>query len=348
MHLNEYMNAPTKHEKSLVVTKVLGIIHDVCPVGTFVTFENGRWWEVSHRSSREKVGTFFRDMLADKYKSSAKNKVIQRRQKRNQTSAAAKKEEKSTDTTKTTTTDIMAVSMANMKNAMLASRLVPEASSSSSSTGSVDMSKLHSLSAPASLTANLSTEREKQMQLNQFGAPIMPSMRQVLASQFLPISSLAGTAGADDADTDASAGTHHRHNSPMEHQYPQSAPASPVSSSTHFAPIFAQAASTPDVRSLFTTVLPTASSSSKPQHDTNVAAASLTSLIPCAEAEHGPVLENLEDHLAMKVMAELAMTDVDDPSLTINDNTEPNNVEDFTTIGGVGFFDVDDLAPASL
>lgn len=76
------MNAPTKHEKSNVVTKVMRILHETCPIGAFVTLEKGRWWEISHRSSREKVGTFFRDCLADKYKSSSKNKVAQRKMKR--------------------------------------------------------------------------------------------------------------------------------------------------------------------------------------------------------------------------------------------------------------------------
>lgn len=58
------------------------MIREACPVGAFVTFENGRWWEVSERTSREKVGSLFRDCLAGKYKSSAQNKIAQRKVKR--------------------------------------------------------------------------------------------------------------------------------------------------------------------------------------------------------------------------------------------------------------------------
>lgn len=84
MHLPEYMNAPSKHEKSFVVTKVMRVLKDACPVGAFVSLEKGRWWEVSDRTCREKCGTFFRDCLSDKYKSSSKNKVAQRKKKRTQ------------------------------------------------------------------------------------------------------------------------------------------------------------------------------------------------------------------------------------------------------------------------
>merc|ERR1712176_1022617 len=131
------------------------------------------------------------------------------------------------------------------------------------------MGKLRRLSAPASLAANLSTDRE--MQFSQFGAP---SMREVLASQFLPISNLAsgqqGTAVGDNTTSNSS--------SPMDHQYPQSAPASPVSSN-QFAPILSSAASTPDVRSSFTAVLPFASASAGAVAADNATAA-LASLVP--------------------------------------------------------------------
>lgn len=83
MHLSEFMNAPSKHEKSFVVTKVMKTLKDACPDGgAFVTLEQGRWWEVSDRTSREKIGTFFRDNLSDSYKSSSRNKVAQRKQNR--------------------------------------------------------------------------------------------------------------------------------------------------------------------------------------------------------------------------------------------------------------------------
>jgi hypothetical protein len=79
--LNEYMNAPTKVEKTNVVTKVMNILREDCPDSdaTFVTPQGGRWYAVSERTAREKVGTFFRDCLADSYKSSAKNKIAKRK-----------------------------------------------------------------------------------------------------------------------------------------------------------------------------------------------------------------------------------------------------------------------------
>lgn len=89
-HVEEFCSAPSKHEKSYVVTKVLRALQENCgsePV--FVAFEKGRWWKVSDRTSREKVGTYFRDSLADTYKSSSKNKIAQRRKKRNQASPSA-------------------------------------------------------------------------------------------------------------------------------------------------------------------------------------------------------------------------------------------------------------------
>jgi hypothetical protein len=74
MRLNEYMQAEGKPEKSEVVSAVLDSIQETCPVGSFVTYENGRWYEVSERMKREKIGGLFRDLLHTKYKSSAKAK----------------------------------------------------------------------------------------------------------------------------------------------------------------------------------------------------------------------------------------------------------------------------------
>jgi hypothetical protein len=85
----QYSKADGKLEKSYIVTKVMNMIREACPVGAFVAFEGGRWWEVSERTSREKVGTLFRDALAGKYKSSAQNKIAQRKTKRQ-----AKREQK--------------------------------------------------------------------------------------------------------------------------------------------------------------------------------------------------------------------------------------------------------------
>lgn len=79
-HLQEYLDAPGKLEKTFVsggmrqrstsvaigndsnsshftlqiVSKVLNIIEQSCPVGAFVKYENGRWWSAGERASREK------------------------------------------------------------------------------------------------------------------------------------------------------------------------------------------------------------------------------------------------------------------------------------------------------
>jgi hypothetical protein len=78
----QFRQAEGKLEKGMIVSKVMNIVKDACPVGGFVTFENGRWWQVSERTSREKVGSLFRDFLSDKYKSSAQNKIARRKTKR--------------------------------------------------------------------------------------------------------------------------------------------------------------------------------------------------------------------------------------------------------------------------
>ena len=82
MFTKDYNAAPTKVEKSAVVSRVMAILRQDCPDGgasVFVTPQGGRWYAVSERTSREKVGTFFRDCLADTYKSSAKNKIAKRK-----------------------------------------------------------------------------------------------------------------------------------------------------------------------------------------------------------------------------------------------------------------------------
>jgi len=79
---NDYHTAPNKSEKSAVVGRVMSLLREGCPDGgktLFVAPQGGRWYAVSARSSREKVGTFFRDCLADTYKSSSKNKIAKRK-----------------------------------------------------------------------------------------------------------------------------------------------------------------------------------------------------------------------------------------------------------------------------
>lgn len=77
--MQDYLDAPGKVEKSRIVTKIMRTIRQSCPVGAFVSFEGGRWYEVSQRTAREKVGSYFRDSLHMVYRSSAKAKQARKR-----------------------------------------------------------------------------------------------------------------------------------------------------------------------------------------------------------------------------------------------------------------------------
>lgn len=57
-HLKEYSEAKEKLQKSFVVSRVMKIIREASPVGAFVKFEKGRWYEVDERAAREKVSLF--------------------------------------------------------------------------------------------------------------------------------------------------------------------------------------------------------------------------------------------------------------------------------------------------
>jgi hypothetical protein len=80
-HLQEYLDAPGKLEKSFVVSKIVKIVKDACPEGAFVKYENGRWFVVGERAAREKVGACFRDALGTIYKSSVPSKIARRKAK---------------------------------------------------------------------------------------------------------------------------------------------------------------------------------------------------------------------------------------------------------------------------
>lgn len=109
-YLQQYLDAPDKLGKSLIVTRVLEVVREASPRAAFVKYEKGHWVDVGERTSREKgkllgclprlwllcehlltrlfailsllVGSMFRDCLGDKYKSSAKNKTAIRAQKK--------------------------------------------------------------------------------------------------------------------------------------------------------------------------------------------------------------------------------------------------------------------------
>jgi hypothetical protein len=80
MFIQEYAASPTKIEKSAVVSKVMNILLEECPDGVcFVSPQGGRWYAVSERTAREKIGTYLRDCLSGHYLSSAKNKIARRK-----------------------------------------------------------------------------------------------------------------------------------------------------------------------------------------------------------------------------------------------------------------------------
>ena len=79
MFRERYSATSDRLVKSALVTKVLDILYEACPVGAFIKYKDGRWWNVDDKTAREKVGAYFRDSLADSYKSSAKSKIARRR-----------------------------------------------------------------------------------------------------------------------------------------------------------------------------------------------------------------------------------------------------------------------------
>lgn len=97
LELRNYVRAPTRKEKSLVVGRIMKTIQDASrssygnvsssdhhpgSFGAFVRFDHGRWVEVDDATAREKVGTLFRDKLSHQYKSSTHQKVERRRERR--------------------------------------------------------------------------------------------------------------------------------------------------------------------------------------------------------------------------------------------------------------------------
>lgn len=55
-YLQQYLDAPDKLGKSLIVSQVYDSIKEVSPVAAFVKYQNGRWVDVGERTSREKIG----------------------------------------------------------------------------------------------------------------------------------------------------------------------------------------------------------------------------------------------------------------------------------------------------
>lgn len=91
--LSKYSGAKTKKEKSSIVSSLVKAVRDACPVGAFVKFQDGRFWDVNDHVAREKVGYVLRDLLHSKYKSSAKSKLAKRKLAKDRKVPAAKKDQ---------------------------------------------------------------------------------------------------------------------------------------------------------------------------------------------------------------------------------------------------------------
>ncbi len=81
-YLEEYSTAHSQLDKAAVISKIVETIQEACPVGAFLKYEDGGWWEVSDCAAREKVGVVLRDLLHEQYKSSTKSKSAMRKKKR--------------------------------------------------------------------------------------------------------------------------------------------------------------------------------------------------------------------------------------------------------------------------
>jgi hypothetical protein len=75
--VERYSRADSKTAKSALVFNIVTMIRRAG--GHFCKSENGTWYEVGDRRAREKVSSYFRDMLHAQYRSSAKSKNILRR-----------------------------------------------------------------------------------------------------------------------------------------------------------------------------------------------------------------------------------------------------------------------------
>lgn len=92
-HLSEYSNAANRSVKSRVVSDIVRMVQDACPVGAFVKKagkgQSSEWVEVDDSTAREKIGYIFRDLLSDQYRSSSKSKAAKRQRDRQKQNAAA-------------------------------------------------------------------------------------------------------------------------------------------------------------------------------------------------------------------------------------------------------------------
>ena len=61
LSIDRYANAPTRHDKTLEVTKIIDTVHQ--SGGRFIKWENGGWVELNEKQRKEKVGHALRDMI---------------------------------------------------------------------------------------------------------------------------------------------------------------------------------------------------------------------------------------------------------------------------------------------
>ena len=60
--LQDFYQRETRSDRAIVVSKVINIIKEACPIGSFIKMENGMWHQVSDKVAREKIFTMFRDV----------------------------------------------------------------------------------------------------------------------------------------------------------------------------------------------------------------------------------------------------------------------------------------------
>jgi hypothetical protein len=89
--LPQYVEAgESRREKTKIVSKLISVIRDANSDGDpFVKFEDGQWWAADGLAIREKIGTVFRNLLHDQYRSSTKSKVHLRRLKRESSTSSS-------------------------------------------------------------------------------------------------------------------------------------------------------------------------------------------------------------------------------------------------------------------
>ena len=78
--LTDYLVAPTKKEKSVILLEVIAIVRRSSPLGGFVKQhpETGQYYEVGDFLAKEKVAAVFRDALSSSYASSNPSKKKRR------------------------------------------------------------------------------------------------------------------------------------------------------------------------------------------------------------------------------------------------------------------------------